>query len=88
MPVFATLIQLRAGGLVIGPDPFFNSQIEQLAALVLHHAVPAVYEWREFAVAGGLLSYGSAITESYRLAGLYRPGSQGQTRRPAGPAGN
>jgi hypothetical protein len=42
MPVFATLIQLRAGGLVIGPDPFFNSQIEQLAALVLHPAVPAV----------------------------------------------
>ena len=67
----ATLIQLRAGGLVIGPDPFFNSQIEQLAALVLHPAVPAVYEWREFAVAGGLRSYGSAITESYRLAGNY-----------------
>ena len=48
---------------MIGPDPFFNSQIEQLAPLVLHHAVPAVYEWREFAVAGGLLNYGSAITE-------------------------
>ncbi|MGB6706547.1 MAG: hypothetical protein WBE94_15585 [Pseudolabrys sp.] len=60
----ATLIQLRAGGLVIGPDPFFNSQIEQLAALVLHPAVPAVYEWREFAVAEGLRSYGSAITEN------------------------
>jgi hypothetical protein len=57
MPVFATLIQLRAGGFVIGPDPFFRSQIEQLAAPVLDHAVPAVYEWREFAVAGGLLSY-------------------------------
>jgi len=69
--VFAKLIQLKAGGLVIGPDPFFNSQIEQLATLVHHHAVPAIYEWREFAVAGGLLSYGAAITESYRLAGNY-----------------
>ena len=69
--VFAKLIQLKAGGLVIGPDPFFNSQVEQLATLVLHHAVPAIYEWREFAVAGGLLSYGAAITESYRLAGNY-----------------
>jgi putative ABC transport system substrate-binding protein len=68
---FAKLIQIRAGGLVIGPDTFFNSRIEQLAALALHHSVPAIYEWREFAVAGGLLSYGSAIADSYRLAGNY-----------------
>jgi putative ABC transport system substrate-binding protein len=55
MPVLATLIQLRAGGLVIGPDPFFNSQIEQLAALVLHHTVPAVYEWRRIGLAPPML---------------------------------
>jgi putative ABC transport system substrate-binding protein len=69
--VFAKLIQLRAGGLVIGPDPFFISQSEQLAALTVRHAVPAVFEFREFAVAGGLLSYGADVTDSYRLAGNY-----------------
>ena len=69
--VFAKLIQLRAGGLVIGSDPFFSSRSEQLAALAVHHAVPAVYQYREFAVAGGLLSYGSTITEAYSLAGNY-----------------
>ena len=69
--VFSKLIQLRAGALVIGPDPFFTSQSDQLAALALRHSVPAVYEVREFAVAGGLLSYGADIIESYRLAGNY-----------------
>jgi putative ABC transport system substrate-binding protein len=69
--VFAKLIQLRAGGLVIGSDPFFTGQIERLAALAVHHAVPAVYHWREFAVAGGLVSYGAAVTDVYRLAGNY-----------------
>ena len=69
--VFARFHQLGAGGLVIGTDPFFTSSSEQLAALTVRHAVPAVYSWREFAAAGGLLSYGAAITDSYRLAGLY-----------------
>jgi putative tryptophan/tyrosine transport system substrate-binding protein len=69
--VFAKLIQLRAGGLVISGDPFFTSRIEQLAALALRHAVPAIYQWREFAVAGGLLSYGADVTDAYRLAGNY-----------------
>ena len=69
--VFAKLIQLRAGGLVIGPDPFFSSRSKQLAALTVRHAVPTIYENREFAVAGGLLSYGASITDSYRLAGNY-----------------
>jgi len=68
---FAKLIEIRAGGLVIAPDTFFNSRIERLAALALHHSVPTIYEWSEFAVAGGLASYGSAIADSYRLAGNY-----------------
>jgi len=68
---FAKLVQLRAGGLVIGSDPFFTGRVERLAALALHHAVPAVYHWREFAAAGGLVSYGAAVTEVYRLAGNY-----------------
>ena len=69
--VFATLVQLRAGGLVIGADPFFNSRSEQLAALALRHAVPAIYQYREFAAAGGLMSYGGSLTDAYRLVGVY-----------------
>jgi putative ABC transport system substrate-binding protein len=69
--VFANLIQLRAGGLAIGDDAFFYSRKEQLGALSLRHAVPTIYEHREFAVAGGLLGYGSDITDAYRLAGNY-----------------
>jgi putative ABC transport system substrate-binding protein len=69
--IFARLIQLRAGGLVIGGDPFFNSRSEQLGALTLRHAVPAIYQFRAFAAAGGLVSYGGNLTESYRLAGVY-----------------
>ena len=69
--IFAMLIQLRAGGLVISGGPFFASRSEQLAALALHHAVPTIYQDREFAVAGGLLSYGTDPTETYRLAGIY-----------------
>jgi putative ABC transport system substrate-binding protein len=69
--VFAKLIQLRAGGLVIGADSLFSSRSEQLAALALRHAVPAIYQDRDFAVAGGLLSYGTDFRETYRLAGIY-----------------
>ena len=69
--VFAKLIQLRAGGLVIGPDPFFSSRSEQLAALAVRHAVPTIYQNREFAVAGGLLCYGGDVTVAYRVAGNY-----------------
>jgi putative tryptophan/tyrosine transport system substrate-binding protein len=68
---FATLLQLRAGALVIGSDPFFNSQEERLAASALHHAVPAIFQYREFAAAGGLMSYGGSITDTYRVAGIY-----------------
>jgi ABC-type uncharacterized transport system substrate-binding protein len=86
--VFAKLIQLQAGGLVIGPGAFFTSRGEQLAVLALHHAVPTISSaMRAFVVAGGLLSYGADITDAYRLAVLYWPYSQGrQARRPAGPA--
>ena len=69
--VFAKLIQLRAGGLVIGGGAYFTSRTEQLAALSVLHAVPAIYYNRRFAVAGGLLSYGADSTDAYRLAGIY-----------------
>jgi putative ABC transport system substrate-binding protein len=69
--IFAKLTRLRAGGLVIGPDVFFTSQREQLAALALRHAVPAIYQYHEFVAAGGLISYGAEITDAYRLAGIY-----------------
>ena len=69
--VFARLIQLRAGGLLIGPDTLFASRSEQLAALALRHAVPTIYQDRDFTVAGGLLSYGTDFRETYRLAGNY-----------------
>jgi putative ABC transport system substrate-binding protein len=69
--VFANLIQLRAAGLVIVSDPFFTGRSEQLAALAARHAVPTIYSWREFAAAGGLVSYGSDVTDAYRLAGVY-----------------
>lgn len=69
--VFARLAQLRAGGLVIGGDPFFNSRSRQLGALTLRHMVPTIYQFRSFAAAGGLASYGANITDSYRLVGVY-----------------
>jgi putative ABC transport system substrate-binding protein len=68
---FAALVQLRTDGLVIGADPFFNSVSRQLAALALHHRVPTIYQYREFAAAGGLVSYGGSFRDSYRLVGVY-----------------
>jgi putative ABC transport system substrate-binding protein len=65
------LDQLRAGGLVIGVGSFLISRSDKLAALALRHGVPAVFLYREFAAAGGLMSYGGSIAEGYRLSGIY-----------------
>jgi putative tryptophan/tyrosine transport system substrate-binding protein len=69
--VFATLGQLRAGALVIGADGFFVGQSDRLAALTVRHAVPAIFQNREFAVAGGLMSYAASNADAYRLMALY-----------------
>jgi putative tryptophan/tyrosine transport system substrate-binding protein len=68
---FAKLTELRAAGLTIGGAPLFTSHIEQLAALTVRHLIPAVYQRREFAAAGGLLSYGTSIADTHRLVGIY-----------------
>jgi putative tryptophan/tyrosine transport system substrate-binding protein len=69
---FATAAQLRAAALVIsGGDPLFVSHAAQLGALALRHSVPAIFQFREFAAAGGLMSYGGYTTDTYRLGGVY-----------------
>jgi putative tryptophan/tyrosine transport system substrate-binding protein len=68
---FATLVQLRVGGLVIGVDALFTSRAEQLAALALRYGVPAIFQYPEFTAAGGLMSYGSDLRDALRLGGLY-----------------
>jgi putative tryptophan/tyrosine transport system substrate-binding protein len=68
---FAQLVQLRAGGFLTNPDPFLNSRSAQLVALMIRYAVPAIFHLRAFAVAGGLMSYGTPNAETHRLAGLY-----------------
>jgi putative ABC transport system substrate-binding protein len=69
--VFAALSGLRPGALLIGSDSFFVGRSEQLAALALRHAVPAIFQNRDFVAAGGLISYGASVPDSYRLAGIY-----------------
>jgi putative ABC transport system substrate-binding protein len=68
--IFARLAQIRAGALIIGSDLFFTSRSERLAALSLRHAVPSIYQFREFAHAGGLMSYGGSITDWGHQAGI------------------
>jgi putative ABC transport system substrate-binding protein len=68
---FDILVQQRAGALVIAGDPFFYSKSEQLAELTVHHSIPAIYQLRDFAVAGGLFSYGANLADAFRLMGIY-----------------
>ena len=68
---FASLVELHAGALLVGGDPFFFSRREQFLALASRHAIPASYTWREFTAAGGLISYGVRVTDSFRHAGSY-----------------
>ena len=68
---FASLRQLDAGALLVSADPYFNARREQLVVLAARHAVPAIYEWREFIEAGGLVSYGTSLPGMYRQVGNY-----------------
>ena len=68
---FTTVLKMRAGVFVIATSVFFNGHIEQMAALATRHSLPTIYEYRQFVTAGGLISYGPELTESYRLAGIY-----------------
>jgi len=68
---FASLVQARTGALLVGGDAFFNNRIERLIELAARHAIPTMYSFREFGVAGGLISYGPSLREIYRQAGLY-----------------
>ena len=68
---FATATQLHAGAMLVGADPFFNSQRDKIIALAARHSIPAIYEQREFAQAGGLMSYGTNLTDGYRQVGVY-----------------
>jgi putative tryptophan/tyrosine transport system substrate-binding protein len=68
---FAAMAQLRVGALVIGTDGFLNSRSEQLATLAMRHGMPAIFQYREFTAAGGLISYGTSLTDTYRQVGVY-----------------
>src|SRR5262245_53805061 len=68
---FASLVQLQAGALVVGGDPFLTSRREQLVALASRRAVPSIYMWREFVASGGLISYGPSLTLAFRQVGHY-----------------
>ena len=68
---FESLVQARTGALLVGGDIFFNNRIEWLSELAARHAIPTMYPLREFAGAGGLVSYGTSLTEDYRQIGLY-----------------
>jgi putative ABC transport system substrate-binding protein len=68
---FVTFSQQQVGALLVGNDAFFNSRREHLVALAARHAMPTIYSFREFAVAGGLMSYALSLVDAYRQAGLY-----------------
>ena len=68
---FSTVVQQRSGALLVCASPFFNNRREQLVLLAARHALPTIYEWRDFAAAGGLMSYGTSLADAYRQAGVY-----------------
>jgi ABC-type uncharacterized transport system substrate-binding protein len=68
---FVSLVQERTGALLVGNDLFLNNRIEQLVALAARHAIPAMYPLRDFAAAGGLMSYGGRLTDNYQQVGIY-----------------
>jgi putative ABC transport system substrate-binding protein len=70
-PAIASILQLRAGALIVASDPFFISRRDRLVTAVAQHAVPAIYQFREFAAAGGLMSYGTNLADGYRQVGIY-----------------
>jgi len=69
--VFGSLVRRRAGGLIVVPEAFFANRRDQIVSLAARHAIPAVYGFREFAAAGGLISYGASFPASFRQAGIY-----------------
>jgi putative tryptophan/tyrosine transport system substrate-binding protein len=68
---FSTVVSQHAGAILVCASPFFNSRRQQLVVLASSHALPAIFEWRDFAVAGGLMSYGTSLSNAYRQAGVY-----------------
>ena len=68
---FSTVASQRAGAMLVCASPFFNARRQQLVVLASSHALPAIFEWRDFAVAGGLMSYGTSLNNAYRQAGVY-----------------
>jgi putative ABC transport system substrate-binding protein len=70
-PAFASLGQSHADALLVGNDPFLFSRRDRLVSLAAHHRMPTIYEWRDFVIAGGLVSYGTNLSEMYREAGVY-----------------
>jgi putative ABC transport system substrate-binding protein len=70
-PSFAKIVEQRAGGLVVAADPFFFSQHERLVSLAARYKIPAIYEWRDYPLAGGLMSYGTVLADAYHQNGVY-----------------
>jgi putative ABC transport system substrate-binding protein len=68
---FAELAKRRVGAVLVATDPFFTTKRDQILALTMRYSLPAIYDTREYAVAGGLMSYGSSIPDAYRLMGVY-----------------